>query len=88
MSLFESPIKNSHCQDDTYSRATAESGSDCETNFEFDVKPKRKYFETPQEKRQYVEEYTKKKKTELCKNFTLKGECKFGDECSFAHGEE
>lgn len=51
MSLFESPNKHSLCQDDTYSRATAESGSDCETNFEFDVKPKRKYFETPQEKR-------------------------------------
>lgn len=31
--------------------------------------------------------YIKKKKTELCKNYQLTGMCKFGDTCSFAHGE-
>lgn len=71
---------------ETVSRATAESDDDIYDNFEFDVKPKRRYFETPQEKRRYVEEYTKKRKTELCKNWELVGECRFGDECSFAHG--
>ncbi|CAD8081085.1 unnamed protein product [Paramecium sonneborni] len=54
--------------------------------FEIDVQPKKKYFETIEEKIQFIEEYTKKKKTELCKNFQLMGFCKFGDDCSFAHG--
>lgn len=74
--------------EDSHSKATAESSSDGETTFEFDVKPKRKYFDTPAEKRVYIETYTKKKKTELCKNFQLQGLCKFGDQCSFAHGDD
>ncbi|CAD8161994.1 unnamed protein product [Paramecium pentaurelia] len=57
-----------------------------EEQFQIDVQPKKKYFETIEEKIQYIEEYTKKKKTELCKNFQLTGQCKFGNECSFAHG--
>ncbi|KAM3129836.1 hypothetical protein pb186bvf_018046 [Paramecium bursaria] len=62
--------------------------SDVDTDgFEIDVQPKRKYFDTIQEKRQYIEEYTKKKKTELCKNYALVGFCRYGDECSFAHGD-
>ena len=32
------------------------------------------------------ETYMKKYKTELCKNFQLKGYCKWGDKCCFAHG--
>ncbi|CAD8069477.1 unnamed protein product [Paramecium sonneborni] len=61
--------------------------SDKEENiFEIDVKPQKKHFVTIQEKKQYVEEYTKKKKTELCKNFVMTGTCKYGNECSFAHG--
>ncbi|CAK73085.1 unnamed protein product (macronuclear) [Paramecium tetraurelia] len=63
------------------------STDDEDEKFQIDVQPKRKYFETIEEKRQYIEEYTKKKKTELCKNFELTGFCKFGDECSFAHGQ-
>jgi hypothetical protein len=47
---------------------------------EFDVKPRTKKYNSP-------EEYKKKYKTELCKNFQLKGCCKFGDKCSFAHGD-
>lgn len=27
-------------------------------------------------------------KTELCKNFTNTGECKYGDMCQFAHGKD
>ncbi|CAD8148031.1 unnamed protein product [Paramecium octaurelia] len=57
-----------------------------ENTFEIDVKPSKKHFITIQEKKQYIEEYTKKKKTELCKNFVLTGKCKYGYECSFAHG--
>lgn len=71
---------------DLLSKATAESGDS--ENFEFDVRPKRRFFETPQEKRRYVEEYTRKKKTELCKNYELTGMCKFMDACSFAHGQD
>ncbi|CAD8173201.1 unnamed protein product [Paramecium octaurelia] len=62
------------------------STDDDEEQFQIDVQPKKKYFETIEEKKQYIEEYTKKKKTELCKNFQLTGQCKFGNECSFAHG--
>jgi len=32
------------------------------------------------------ESYEKKYKTELCKNFQLRGYCKWGDKCCFAHG--
>ena len=31
--------------------------------------------------------YMKKIKTELCKNFMEKGNCKFYNNCSFAHGK-
>ena len=34
----------------------------------------------------FRENYEKKKKTELCKNFEMFGHCKFGNTCSFAHG--
>lgn len=27
-----------------------------------------------------------KQKTELCRNFMMKGECKYGDKCAYAHG--
>jgi hypothetical protein len=54
--------------------------ADGSNNFEFDVKPKSKKYNTP-------EEYKKKFKTELCKNFQLKGWCKFLTKCSFAHGD-
>jgi len=55
-------------------------------SFEIDVCPKRKKFNTVEERRLFVEEYKRKYKTELCKNWELKGICKFGDKCCFAHG--
>jgi hypothetical protein len=57
-----------------------------ENNFEIDVCPKRKKFNTVEERRLFVEEYKRKYKTELCKNWELKKVCKFGDKCCFAHG--
>lgn len=56
--------------------------------FEIDVCPKRKKFSNQEERRQFVEEYKRKYKTELCKNFELRGTCKFGDKCCFAHGRD
>ncbi|CAK71078.1 unnamed protein product (macronuclear) [Paramecium tetraurelia] len=58
-----------------------------EKEFEIGVKPNKKKFNNSLEKKQFIEEYTKKKKTELCKNFTLTGSCKFGSNCSYAHGQ-
>jgi len=55
-------------------------------SFEIDVCPKRKKFNNPDERRQFVEEYKRKYKTEMCKNWELRGRCKFGDKCCFAHG--
>jgi len=55
--------------------------------FEIDVCPKRKKFNTVEERRLFVEEYKRKHKTELCKNWELKKVCKFGDKCCFAHGK-
>jgi butyrate response factor 1 len=43
------------------------------------VCPKRKKFNSLEEKKQFVEEYRRKYKTELCKNWELRGTCKFGD---------
>jgi len=57
-------------------------------NFEIDVCPKRKKFTNPDERRQFVEEYKRKYKTEMCKNWELRGTCKFGDKCCFAHGRK
>mmetsp|Transcript_14512 Transcript_14512/g.22520 ORF Transcript_14512/g.22520 Transcript_14512/m.22520 type:complete len:204 (-) Transcript_14512:596-1207(-) len=31
--------------------------------------------------------YVHKFRTELCKNYELTGKCRYGDECSFAHGK-
>ena len=55
-------------------------------SFEIDVCPKRKKFTNPEERRQFVEEYRRKYKTEMCKNWELRGRCKLGDKCCFAHG--
>jgi len=58
------------------------------SSFEIDVCPKRKRFSNQEERRLFVEEYKRKYKTELCKNFELRGTCKFGDKCCFAHGRD
>jgi len=34
-----------------------------------------------------TKEYKKKQKTEMCKNWEMKGACKWGNKCSYAHGE-
>jgi len=57
------------------------------SRFEIDVCPKRKKFSTAEERRVFVEDYKRKYKTELCKNWELRGHCKFGDKCCFAHGK-
>lgn len=48
----------------------------------FSVKPKKKVFSSETEKKQFVQNYQQKIKTELCKNFQLKGRCRFGDKVS------
>ncbi|CAD8133435.1 unnamed protein product [Paramecium octaurelia] len=78
---------NQCVKEDWDEKSTSTEEKDDETFFEIDVKPKKKRFETIEQKKQYIEEYTKKKKTELCKNYEALGYCKFGDECSFAHGQ-
>jgi len=49
-------------------------------------KPK-KIFNSTAEYKKYVDSYTCKTKTELCQNWEAYSWCKFGDKCSFAHGE-
>lgn len=63
------------------------SSEDSKREFLIDVKPKTKVFKNPSERKAFVEQYKMKYKTEMCKNFELKGTCKFGDSCSFAHGK-
>ena len=36
----------------------------------------------------FIDDYRKKYKTEMCKNWELKGRCKFGSKCCFAHGRD
>jgi len=71
--------------DGTPKRCSDEEGSS-RNGFEIDVCPKKKKFSTPEERKLFIEEYRRKYKTELCKNWELRGTCKFGDKCSFAHG--
>jgi len=70
------------------SSSSSMSSVDFSENFEIDVCPKRKKFTNPEERRQFVEEYKRKYKTEMCKNWELRGTCKFGDKCCFAHGRK
>ena len=56
----------------------------CDENPEIE-KPK---FLSDEERKNYLESYSMKFKTELCKNFNTTGSCEFGKFCSFAHGEE
>lgn len=44
------------------------------------IKKPRKKFNCKHEKDKFVESYKMKKKTEICKNWELTGNCKFGDE--------
>jgi hypothetical protein len=50
------------------------------------VKPRKNQRRSKAEQVQFRRNYMKKQKTELCKNFMMKGWCKWGDSCSFAHG--
>jgi len=50
-------------------------------------KPKRK-FNNYSDFLEFKKEYTKKYKTEMCKNFVMQGSCPFRAKCSFAHGSE
>jgi len=48
---------------------------------------KKKNFRNAEERFQFKQQYESKKKTELCRNFEMYGQCKFGNTCSYAHGE-
>eukprot|EP01016_Furgasonia_blochmanni_P001156 TRINITY_DN1042_c0_g1_i1.p1 TRINITY_DN1042_c0_g1~~TRINITY_DN1042_c0_g1_i1.p1 ORF type:complete len:230 (-),score=33.79 TRINITY_DN1042_c0_g1_i1:237-926(-) len=56
--------------------------------FQYSVRPKRRVFRNEEEKKSFIEDYKRKFKTELCKNWQLRGSCKFEDKCCFAHGKE
>ncbi|CAD8052920.1 unnamed protein product [Paramecium sonneborni] len=86
MNIFESQYID--FKEDWDGQSTSTEEKEDEIIFEIDVQPKRQKFETKEQKKQFIEEYTKKKKTELCKNYQALGYCKFGNECSFAHGQE
>lgn len=43
------------------------------------------HFSKPTIQREY--DFQMKYKTELCKNWSLKGHCSYGKKCRFAHGE-
>jgi len=72
-----------------YSSSTSINSLDSteQNAFEIDVQPKRKKFANHEERRLFVEDYKRKYKTELCKTYELRGRCKFGDKCCFAHGK-
>ena len=79
-------------QDDLASETTATVISEREgdeTNYvELQYKRPKKTFRTKEEQVEFVKNYTAKKKTEMCKNWQAYGKCRFGDQCSFAHGEQ
>mmetsp|Transcript_2181 Transcript_2181/g.2279 ORF Transcript_2181/g.2279 Transcript_2181/m.2279 type:complete len:212 (-) Transcript_2181:239-874(-) len=80
-------IKGSHSINTT--RSNTPEGKESNSNkgqLIIDVKPKKKNFNSAEERKEFVKSYKMKYKTEMCKNFELKGYCKFGDTCSFAHG--
>jgi len=85
----ESPIESlvrAHKAKSTPATMSVSDSSDSNT-FEIDVCPKRKRFNNAEERRLFVEDYKRKYKTELCKNWELNKVCKFGDKCCFAHGK-
>lgn len=47
------------------------------------MKPKRKTFQNEEDKKKFIDGFTQKKKTELCKNWELNGSCKYGDNVFF-----
>ena len=53
---------------------------------ELQYKRPRRKFQTIEEHLNFIKHYQSKEKTELCKNWEAYGWCKFGDKCSFAHG--
>ena len=66
------------CDDFNYGRQTS-GFHPGEEGFEIGVKPKKRQFKTEEERQRFVDNYKKKIKTELCKNYELRGWCKFGD---------
>eukprot|EP01017_Pseudomicrothorax_dubius_P029241 TRINITY_DN3534_c0_g2_i5.p1 TRINITY_DN3534_c0_g2~~TRINITY_DN3534_c0_g2_i5.p1 ORF type:complete len:198 (-),score=28.92 TRINITY_DN3534_c0_g2_i5:61-654(-) len=96
ISYPEDVKKRPHSPVEAYSVSTKESSpilsddsvdkEDGPLALEIDVRPKRKTFQSKEERLLFVEDYKRKYKTELCKNWTIKGECRYGNKCSFAHG--
>lgn len=90
MDLSESTTRSSTPEGRDHSLNSLGSDDSLSTQqqeFIIDFKPKRKVFTNAQERKEFVNQYKMKLKTELCKNFELRGFCKFGDNCSFAHGK-
>jgi hypothetical protein len=82
-------VNDSYPEYKRYVSATSVNSTDSTVDsptFEIDVKPKKKNFATTEERRLFVEDYKRKYKTEMCKNWELRGRCKFGNKCCFAHG--
>ena len=44
----------------------------------FSVRPKKKVFQNSEERRNYVQNYRRKIKTELCKTWLMTGSCAYG----------
>jgi hypothetical protein len=71
-----------HCSDSAHSdHSPTRNEAFCEAT----RKKIKKAFANDQERQEFNSNVEKKKKTEMCKNMVHFGECKFGDNCSFAH---
>eukprot|EP01017_Pseudomicrothorax_dubius_P015768 TRINITY_DN1802_c0_g1_i5.p1 TRINITY_DN1802_c0_g1~~TRINITY_DN1802_c0_g1_i5.p1 ORF type:complete len:175 (-),score=33.79 TRINITY_DN1802_c0_g1_i5:375-899(-) len=63
----KAPLKKPECRDDP------------SLTLEIDVCPRRKKFTNAKEREAFVQDYKRKYKTEMCKNWEFKGTCKWGD---------
>jgi hypothetical protein len=75
-------ISTHHCSEDAHSDHSLTRN---ETYCEATRKKTKKPFTNDQERQEFNTNLEKKKKTEMCKNMVHFGECKFGENCSFAH---
>lgn len=64
------------------------TGQVCDFDFNSTNNTRRKRFNSIEEHQKFVDDYKKKYKTEICKNYEFRGNCQWGDSCSFAHGQQ
>ena len=84
----DSTKANSECFEEGAIDETSDAMREYNNYCEATRKKQKKLFANVEERQEFNQTVEMKRKTEMCKNIIHFGECKFGNNCSYAHTKE